>query len=293
MYAHIFTIIAPIVLIAGLGYAWSLLRLRYDGQFISRIVMDIGAPCLIIATMQKSQLPVEQLWKISLITLTGLALLFVINMLVLKTARLSRRTYLGPLSFANTGNMGVPICLFAFGEQALAVALVWFMVTSMVHFSLGVALAGSRNAFWALLTSPVFYAAVLSIALVITGWQIPAALFNTIDLLGGIAIPLMLFSLGVSLHKLKPASFTRSTMLAVLRLGGGFAVGLLLCWLFDLQGVIAGVVIIQSAMPSAVFNYLLAVSYQREPQEVAGIVVISTLLSFLTLPFLLWFVLGA
>ena len=291
MYAQIFSVIAPIFLIAALGYGWSFFRLRYDSRFISRIVMDVGAPCLIIASMQKAQLPTGQLWQMGLVTIAGLALLFIINTVILRLAGLSCRTYLGPLSFANTGNMGVPICLFAFGEKAMALALVLFMTTSIFHFSIGVALAGSRNALHALLTSPVFYAAAFSCVLVVTGWQLPVFLFNTIELLGGIAIPLMLFSLGASLQSIRAQAFNRGAALSVMRLGGGFVVGLLLCFLFDLQGVIAGVVMIQSTMPSAVFNYLLAMTYNRQPQEVAGIVVLSTVLSFATLPLLLWFVL--
>ncbi|HEY9033628.1 MAG TPA: AEC family transporter [Pseudomonadales bacterium] len=291
MYAQIFSIIAPIFLIAALGYGWSFLRLRYDGRFISRIVMDVGAPCLIVASIHKTRLPADDVLQMGLITITGLALLFAGNLLLLRWRGLSLRTYLGPLSFANTGNMGVPICLFAFGEQAMALALVLFMTTSIFHFSIGVALAGSRNALHALLTSPVFYAALLSMLLVVTGWQLPPALFNTIELLGGIAIPLMLFSLGASLQSIRAHAFVRSTVLALWRLLAGFAVGLLLCWLFELDGVLAGVVIIQSSMPSAVFNYLLALSYDRQPGEVAGIVVLSTLLSFASLPLLLWFVL--
>ncbi len=291
MYAQIFTIISPIIFIALLGYIWAHLDLRYDSKFVTKIVMDVGTPCLILSTMLNSRLDTDQVVLMSLITISGLLVLFFTNMLLIKIAGLSFRTYLTPLSFANTGNMGVPICLFAFGDQGLALALIVFMVTSMIHFSLGISLVGGEHPLKTLFTSPVFYAACLSFFFVFTDFQLPKSIFNTIDLLGGIAIPLMIFALGVSLHNLYAKSFYRSLFFGVMRLAIGFSTGLLLCWIFDLEGILRGVVLIQSAMPSAVFNYLLAAKYNREPEEVAGVVVFSTLLSFVTLPFLLWYIL--
>jgi hypothetical protein len=290
MYAAIFTVIAPIILTAGVGFFWSQMKLRYDGHFVSSLVMNIASPCLILATMAKAQLSHEHLWQLSAITLSGLLIFFLLHSVLIRYFKDSLRSFLNPLVFANTGNMGVPICLFAFGEQALAFALVIFMVTSIVHFSVGVSLVGGAHPLKTLLKAPVFYAAVASFFILLYGFELPKGLFNTLDLIGGMAIPLMLFSLGVSLHSLKLQTLGKSTVYALARLVLGFAVGLLLCELFQLQGVLRGVVLIQSAMPSAVFNYLLASTYKREEQAVAAIVVMSTVLSFLTLPLLLWYV---
>lgn len=291
MYTQIFTVIAPIIFIALLGFTWSFFKLRYDGKFISKIVMDVGAPCLILSTMQKTGLPSGEVLLMSKITVTGLAFLFLFNTILIRITGVPLRSYLSSLTFANTGNMGVPICLFAFGEKALALALIIFMVTSLFHFSIGVSLVGDRNPLATLVRSPVFYSALASFYLVFSGQKLPDAVFNTVDILGAMAIPLMLFSLGVSLQSLEIRSFSSSLFFAIMRLCIGFSVGWILCWIFNLHGMIKGVVLIQSSMPSAVFNYLLAFSYNREPEKAAGIVVFSTLISFVTLPLLLWLVL--
>lgn len=289
MYAQIFTVIAPILFISFLGYVWSLYKLRYDAQFVSKIVMDVASPCLILATMLKADIDSTEVVSMTAITVTGLALLFIISYIVIRLTGVQWRTYMSSLVFANTGNMGIPVSLFAFGEHALALSLIIFMVTSVFHFSIGVSIVGSQHPLRTLVTSPVFYATALAFFFLFTGYKLPESIFNTVKLLGDMAIPLMIFSLGVSLHSLKFNSFKRSLFFGVMRLVIGFAVGLLLCWIFDLQGAVRGVVIIQSAMPSAVFNYLLALNFNREKEEVAGVVVCSTILSFLTLPLLLWF----
>lgn len=291
MYAQIFSIIAPIIFIALLGYLWAHVDFPYDGKFVSRIVMDVGTPCLILSTMSATKLATEEITIVSMITLAGIGFLLACNCLLIGLAGVSYRTYLSPLTFANTGNMGLPICLFAFGEYGLALAMIIFMVTSMIHFSVGVSIVGSRHPLGTLARSPVFYASCLALFFVYSGTRLPESIFNTIDLLGGIAIPLMIFSLGVSLHSLHAKSFQRSLFFAAMRLLIGFSVGIAVCWIFKLEGIVRGAVLIQFAMPSAVFNYLLASNYDRDPEEVAGVVVFSTLLSFATLPFLLWYVL--
>jgi hypothetical protein len=289
IYAQIFTVIAPILFISLLGYVWSFYKLRYDAQFIAKIVMDVASPCLILSTMLKASLDTQEIWLMTAVTVSGLVLLFLFNFILIKLTRVSWRTFMSPLTFANTGNMGIPISLFAFGEHALALSLVIFMVTSLFHFSVGVSIVGSKHPLHTLLTSPVFYATVLSFFFVLTGTTVPVSVFNTLKLLGDMAIPLMIFSLGVSLHSLKAKSFKRSLFFGVMRLVIGFCVGLLLCEIFNLEGIVRGVVMIQACMPSAVFNYLLALNFNRDKEEVAGVVVCSTVLSFITLPLLLWF----
>ena len=126
----------------------------------------------------------------------------------------------------------------------------------------------------------------------LSGTKPPQWLSNTTQILGGVAIPMMLISLGVAMARLKIAGFGRALFLSVLRIGGGFAIGLAIAEIAGLHGAARGVLLMQSAMPVAVNNYLLAQRFNRNPSEVAGTVVVSTALSFATLPLLLYFVLG-
>ena len=157
--------------------------------------------------------------------------------------------------------------------------------------SLGILLVAGHGNAGELLKQPVLWATVIAIALVTGDRELPAWIANSTSLLGALTIPLMLLTLGVSLASLKVTEWKHSLLFSMVRVIGGFAVGLLVSGLFGLEGVERGVLILQSAMPVAVFNYLLALRYRREPGEVAGMVVLSTLLAFMLLPFIVAFVL--
>lgn len=290
MYAKIFAVIAPIFISAFVGYLWALRKLPYDAEFVSRLVMIVGVPCLIISSLAKVELSSQHLYALGGATLLGLLAMLSLSLLMLRLFHQPVKVYLPPLLFANCGNMGLPVSLFAFGETGLGMALVIFMVTALIHFSFGVAWLSGGNILKSLVRTPVVYAAVLAFAMLVTEQRLPLWLDNTVALLGQMSIPLMLISLGVSLRNLHIKGLLRSMLFSVWRIGLGFALGLLICWLFDFKGTMAGVVLIQFSMPAAVFNYLLAQRYHYKPEEVAGIVVVSTFLSFLCSPVLLWFV---
>lgn len=290
MYAQIFAVIAPIFICAFVGYVWALRKLPYDAEFVSRLVMIVGAPCLIISSLSKVNVSSEHLLALGVATVLGLLSNVALSTILLRLIHRPVKVYLPPMLFPNCGNMGLPVCLFAFGETGLGMSLVIFMVTALIHFSLGVAWLSGGHVLKSLLRTPVVYAAALSFTMIVTQQRLPLWLDNTVGLLGDMSIPLMLVSLGVSLRNLHIKGLLRSVLFSAWRLGVGFTLGLLVCWLFDFKGTMAGVVLIQFSMPAAVFNYLLAQRYQYQPEEVAGIVVVSTCLSFLSLPALLWFV---
>lgn len=291
VYASLFAIVAPIVIAAAIGYVWGKAKMPYDGEFVSRVVMLVGSPCLIISTFTHASLDADRLVHMSMVAATGIAATALVAVAALRLSGLPLRVYLPPLLFPNCGNAGLPLALFAFGQEGLALALVIFMVMSVLHFSLGVAIVGGGNPLTSLLRAPIVYAALVSVALLYTGMALPRWAQNTVDLLGDMSIPLMLLSLGVSLAQLHVSGIGRTLALSVLRLLLGVAVGFAVAALFGLEGAARGVTVIQFAMPAAVFNYMLALRYQREPNAVAGIVIVSTLLSFATLPLLLWLVL--
>lgn len=288
MYADIFAVIAPILFCALIGFIWARTRQPFNQEFVSQLVLWVGSPCLIIGTLGKVDVSAAELADVGIAVLMMLVSTVCLSLLALKLLKLPVRAFLNSLVFPNTGNMGLPLAMFAFGEQGLALALAIFILVSFSHFSLGVAFLSGSSPIRGSLRSPIVYAGALAMLLILTDSTLPLWLGNTVSLLGQISIPLMIFTLGVSLASLRVEDVKRSTVLAVLRLGIGFAVGLAVCEVLDLQGAMRGAVLIQSGMPVAVFNYLLALRYQQKPQAVAGIVVISTLISFITLPLLLW-----
>ena len=166
------------------------------------------------------------------------------------------------------------------------------MLNSALHFSLGVSLVSGAQPGVRWLGNPIVVSVLLALVMIRADWQLPPVLETSVSMLGATAIPLMLMTLGVSLASLKISHLREALVLSGARLGIGFASALLaLAWV-PAEPVLAGVVLVQSSMPVAVFNYLFAERYQRHPQQVAGMVVVSTLMAFIGLPFLLRYVLG-
>ena len=296
MLSELLAILAPIVISVGAGFIWGKTGTGFPSDFISRIVMNIGSPCLIISVMAKVEVQPEVMGQVALATAFTMTAMGLFGWLLLRWMRLEIATYLPPLVFPNNGNMGLPLCLFAYGQTGLALALGSFMVMMIATFTVGLLIvANSEGGIFKRMESiakqPVIYAMAIAVILLVTDTDLPRWISNTVDLLGGIAIPLMTIALGVSLATLKIHSWKRSLLFSVIRVGGGLALGFIVCELMGLTGVSRNVVLLQSAMPVAVFNYLLALRYGHKPEEVATMVVVSTLIAFIGLPFLLMVIL--
>jgi predicted permease len=291
MIADLLTIIAPVLIAAGIGFGWGRFGRRFDVEFVTALVTSVGAPCLIFHTLANLSVGTDEFLLMVGAGLVVMSISAGVGTIVLRASRLPVPAFLPSLMFANTGNMGLPLSSLAFGEAGLALAIGIFALSAVLQFTVGVAISSGRLSFRMLARVPLLYALPPALVFMFTGAKPPAWLNATTELIGMMTIPLMLITLGVSLAKLAVASLPRSLGLSVLRLLLGFVLGLGVAHLFGLQEAARGVLIVQSSMPVAVFNYLFAQRYRRAPEEVAGLVVISTVLSFLTLPLLLWYVL--
>lgn len=284
---ELFAIIAPVFLVAGIGFAWGRFQLPFDTKGMTTLVTWVGTPALVVSTLLKTAPALGTLSKLLLVAVVVHIAMGLLGYLVLKRAGLSYKAFLPSLIFGNCGNMGLPLSLFAFGESGLALAIAFFTVSAIGMFTAGQAIAAGRTSLGILLRTPILWAVALAMVLLATGTRLPGWAGSTIDLLGQFTIPIMILALGVSLAKLKVHSLGRSATLSLVRIGGGMALGFGIGALFGLEGVELGVVVLQASMPVAVFNYLFAQYYSNEPEEVAGLVVVSTAMSFMMLPFLL------
>ena len=282
--AELASIVAPVFICAAIGFLWAKRGLPFDNAVITSLVYNVGGPCLILATFAKVELSAAALAEIAAASLAAYLGFAAVGVAVLRAARLRLTSYLPAVIFPLTGSMGLPVCLFALGNEGLAFALVFFAFGAIGTFTIGATIAAGSVSFGRIARSPVFYAVVLAVVLEIAHIDLPRWAFNTCDLLGGIVIPAQLVALGLALSRLRVTSLGRSVALAMLRLA---AVGWAVAEAFSLGPVASAVVILQSAMPVAVSNYLFAQMYNREPEEVAGMVLVSTILSFATLPLLL------
>jgi len=291
MYQQLVPIITPVLLCAALGYGWARLGLPFDREFVTRIVMNIGAPCLVLNGISATGVD-----STSFVAMIGAAILLLVVVTATATAilgilRQPLRSYLPPVAFGNVGNMGLPLCYFAFGDEGLGLAVGFYLVYSVSQFTVGPLFQGRQAAWRTLITTPAIYAAVFGLLLLTTDSTMPLWLGNTVELLAGVAIPLMIIAMGHALGTFTVRRFGISLGMSLLRLVIGFSAGLLLVEILNFEGTMRGVMIIEAAMPVAVFNYLLAARYDRHPDDVAGAIVVSTLISFVSSPFLLNFAL--
>lgn len=287
MYLQLFNIIAPVLICAALGFWWQRSGRPFDTQMVTGIVTNIATPCLIVASLTRFQIDPATFGTMALAAVIVLAASMTVAAIALRIFGLPRHTFLPAMMFANTGNMGLPLCLFAFGDIGLALGIAVFTVHATCQFTIGQLISAGSFSASRVIKTPVIYAVAL--ALVLMAFQTPLPVFvkNTVTLLGGVAIPLMLMALGVSLASLQLRDAVRSFLLGALRISMGMAIGIAVGEALGLTGAERGVVIITSSMPAAVFNYLFAQRYGRDAAAVAGIVLGSTVLAFLFLPLIL------
>lgn len=258
----------------------------FDNDGIAKLVLYIGAPSLVISTLSKVELSLDEFIQVSGFVFIITLITVVLGFAWVKINRLPTQPYLACLLFPNTGNMGLPLCLFTFGDKGLAVALAYFMLLSVLNFSVGTMWYSQQMSIRALMTNPILLSIVVALVLMGFDIKLPIWLNNSLDVMAGFAIPLMLIALGISLSQLKVENLKVSLMMAIGRLAIGFGAAWAVTTALGIKGEVRGVLIIESAMPVAVFNYVFAQMYDRKPEDVAGIVMCSTLLTFLVLPLL-------
>lgn len=288
---QLFPVVAPVVIAIVIGFAWARLGREFDVRFVANLIHNVGIPCMMFSTLTKVDVDplvfVDMTWA-SLATHLSFA---VIGGLILRAARLPLSVYLNGMVYPNAANMGLPLCLFAFGELGLALSIAWFTIDAVLVATLGVWVASGSFSVRDLIRAPLLYSALGAVFFLTTGTKPPIWLANTTSLIGGLAIPLLLVMMGVSLATLKVTNLRRALLLSLLRLGMGFAIGNIAAWAFGFEGVERGVLIINCSLSVGMISYLLSQYYDQEPQEVAAMVVVSGFISIATLPLLLAYVL--
>lgn len=282
-------IVIPVFLLAGIGFAWVRLGYDYDTAFVTRLAMTLAIPALIFTALARGDIDPGIAGKLALAALA--AYLAVLGAIwgICRALGLGLRTYWAPLSFGNTGNLGLPLALFAFGEIGLGYAVVVFSVGAMVQFTLGIMIvAGTANPLRAL-KEPMVAATLIGGLFLWQGWAVPLVALNTLDLIGQMGIPLMLLTLGVAVARLRPKGLLPVAGLAVAKLAVCVALSLGIGVAFGLDRVALGALVVQLATPVAVTSYLLAVKYGADAPPVAGLVVVSTVMSVFSLPLILAF----
>ena len=291
LYLKLIDVLFPVFFVIGVGYYLGKKDPSFDTTFITNFAGNIGTPAMIFYTITTTGITLDifiEYFIYALIMIGGFSLAGLLFLFILKKDIISE---LPPLILPNTGNMGVPICLFAYGTAGLGVASAIASVIILLHFTLNVLLAKKSFSFEILIKNVPIYAILASIAFLYFKWDVPGYIENTTFLLTYTTIFLVLMSLGIALSRLKVVSWTHASILGAVRVIIGPIIGFSLIKFLNLNGFFAGVLLIQSAMPSAVLTYLVGSMYSERKvvDNIASVIVSSTLMSFITIPIVVFY----
>ena len=281
----------PILLIAAAGYVLGK-ALTVDSRTIGRMVFYIFSPLLVFNLMITSQLNLKQALTTIAYTATVILVMGLAAFLLGKLFRLERTHLLAiilTVAFGNTGNYGLPLVKFAFGDEALAVASIFYVTTTILFNTAGVIIASLghldlKSAILGVFRLPIVYAVLVALIIKGTGTAIPLPLARTIEIAANGAIPAMIILLGLELSKIEWSNSWRALGLGVsIKLLAGPLVGLLIAGLLGLSGHTRQGTVIEAAMPAAVATTVVATEYKLEPSLVTAIVFLGTIFSPLTL----------
>ena len=283
--AKLFEVLFPVFLIIGIGYWYGKKDPKFNTKFITTFAGNFGLPAIIFYSLTTTNISFELFLRFSFYITLYVAIFSVIGLVILKILNKDIYRLLPPLILPNTGNMGMPLCLFAYGKIGLAIATAITAMILVFHFSLNILLASKKFSLKPLLNCIPVYA--LMVSLIFVYYKIPAPKFleNATFLIGYSTIFLVLMSLGVALSKLKVFSVKETIIYSFIRVILGPIVGLAFVKIFNLSGVEAGVMFIQASMPSAVLTFLVSEIYspKKISNSIASTVALSTFLSFFTL----------
>ena len=291
IYIKLFEVLFPVFFVVGIGYYLGKNNPKIDTTFITSFAANIGTPAMVIYAITSTGINFEifrDFFWYYLLAIGLFALVGIFTLYTLKTKDIVRE--LPPLIFPNTGNMGLPICMFAYGSKGLGVSASITSLIILCHFTLGVFLADRKFNLNVILKNPPFYAIIFSATMLFYGIKMPVFVVNTTEWLMYVTIFLILMSLGIALTRLKVFSLSNALVSSFTRMIIGPIIGFLLIFIFDLKGFAAGVLLIQCSMPSAVLNYLVGSIYSPKKivDSIASTIVVSTLISFVTIPIVVY-----
>lgn len=283
IFIQLFPIMIPIIIIIFIGYVWNKIGNNLNQKEITNIITWIGAPCLIFNTLIQLESSLILLKNMIIAAIFIIISMFLFSYILLKIINFPIRTFINPMSFSNSGNLGMTIALFAFGSIGLELAVIVFMITSILHFTLGISIWSGKWSLKFLAKTPVIYAVILGLSVNLTNIELPKTFTNTTSILAGITIPLLLFTMGISLNKISYRLDLKIIFLIVLRILFAISITYLITYLLNINGIAKNVILLQAVLPAPIFTYLFASQYNVQPDKVANYLMTSTIISLFTI----------
>jgi predicted permease len=288
---HVANVVLPIALCVLTGYALAVLKLPFDHKLIGTLVQNVGYPTLVISHLSAGHVALSSFLVMAGAAVAALAVFVTVSAVFLKLIGLPLRAFIAPLSLNNVGNIGLPVAALAFGEAGLSYSFAFMIVVLLGIFTYGTWVPRGSVNLRDILTSPVIYALAIALLLLGLNLHLPKPLASAFGILGGLAIPLMLLTLGHTLATLKLSAIGRGTLLAGFHVVMASATGFGLAALFGFSGTERGIFILMCLMPVSVATYLFVERYTPEhAPDAASLILVSTLLTVLVLPVVLTYV---
>lgn len=290
---ELFKPLAPVIqvfLLIGAGFVFAHWK-KISLSSVTEIIVYLGTPSLVFTSLVGKPLYAADL----AILASGIGAIYAgVGLLVwlyFTAFRFHSRGFTLPTLFMNAGNMGIPLALFAFGQAGLQRATLLLVMCTFLQFSLGIYILQGRGNWAEIFRLPLIYATLAALGFNLLQVKPPELLLQPLAMLGQATIPIMLISLGYRLHEVESLQWGHALGGALVRIFGGFAVANLAVYLIGAQGVNRQVLLLYGALPAAVINFVLTEKYRQDPGLAASIVVISTLISLLSIPLVLWLIL--
>ena len=288
--AKIFGIVFPLIFIVSVGYFYAR-KFKPNLNITNQVNLDVFVPLLMLDVMLGSGFKPSDYLEL---TILGTFVVIGSGILAWPFAKMMGydwKTFVPPMMFTNSGNMGLPLMVFTFGEAVLPAAIVVFTIENLLHFTLGSQMITRESLVKSLIKNPIVIATVVGLSLSQLSIELPEVLAIPVHMMGQVTIPLMLFALGVRLIELDFSTWKIGLVGAVFCPLSGLITAFIGLQFIDLPSDQIGVFILFSALPPAVLNFVVAEKYNQQPHQVASLVFMSNLGSLIVIPLTLWFIL--
>lgn len=287
---RIFLTVFPLVAIVTVGFFYAR-RYKPDMTAANQVNIDVFVPALIFAVLSAESFDLVQFQSLAI----GAAIVVIGSGILLfpacKLLGVHPKTFIPPMMFSNSGNLGIPLMVLAFGEDALSAAVVLFLVENVLHFTVGIYILDHKTRLINLLKMPMIAATILGLIWSGFDLSIPKAVHTFIEMLGQIAIPLMLFALGVRMTSVDFKNWKVGSFSAILCPASGILLAIICQQFLQLSMEQFAYLVVFGSLPPAVLNYMIAERYNQEPEQVASIVLLGNMGSLIFVPLTLAFVL--
>jgi predicted permease len=281
-----FLILLPLIVLAAGGYLTTLFFSISEDTLV-RVVTDFFMPLLVFHSLYTSRINLQETLRLGGAVSFVLFFLLIVSLLYCRFFRIDKRAFLPPIIFMNSGFLGIPLMELWGGGAAMNQIIIYDQIQTFYIFTIGIVIVAGGlklSGLIEIIRTPLLWAIILGFGLRYLEIGVPTPLLRAFHYSGAGAPALATFALGCSLRKRKVKADPHLISGLLLRFAFGFAAGLMAVHIFSISGMARSVVLIASALPSAVFSVVLPLRYGVDARFAGGMVLLSTLAGVFVIP---------